>query len=147
MKFENGKKISTGYARQLAKNYKERKLIGEDSQGVWFSKENIEEILKESNVTGIRFYFGSYGTKDEHKNEPLLENYYGKTTLIMVKTSQFNIGKETIVYQDILGDIDAKPSYNNEELELKTEFNDGQICPPPPLGDIDKNDLLFGINP
>jgi hypothetical protein len=145
---DSGKKISTGYARQLAKNFKERKKIGNDPQGVWFSRESILSLLEDRSVSGIRFYFGAYGTENEHSDAPLKDKKHEKTTLIMVQTAKTNQDdSEEVIHRDILENPNDEPHYPDQKEFTFIELNDGQLCPPPPLGKGDKNDLLFGINP
>jgi hypothetical protein len=140
-----GKKITTGYARQLAKNYKDQKLSKDETQAVWFSRNEIGQLLNDENVSGIRFYFGSYGTMDDHKDDPLRCDYYGRTTLIMVQTGEV-IGEDECgvkVFRDILESKREKPAYPPKPL-IVVEVNDGQLCPPPPLN-TSQDDLLHDL--
>lgn len=148
--------ISTAYARQLVKNYKERGLGVGDTQGVWFDSNAIlknlgytDEQIKhlpapETSVTGIRFYLGKYGLDIEYQ-EP--NGHYNKTTLVMVPTSGIaigNDGKNNNVYQDILTSPNDPAGYPINKVAQ--EINDGQICPPPPFSATStNNDLLYGI--
>ncbi len=161
-----GKKISTAYARQLAKNYKERKLVPGDTQAVWFSTGEILEALGLSDVaipighpvTGIRFYFGCYGETQEHTLE---YDAYNKNTLMMVQTGTTEVGgtvQGKPVYQDHFNNVNEVAAYpspvasaesesseqnGEEEQVLGKIFNDGQTSPPPPKGAGVENDLLY----
>ncbi len=157
----NNKKISTAYARQLVKNYKDRKRVGEDTQAVWFSTTEILAALGLDNVevpnnhpvSGIRFYFGSYGSQSEYK---LAYDSYNKNTLLMVQTGDIQIGDSAQgnpVYQDIFDNVQDVAAYplenvgivetNEDSLEETMTakiFNDGQVIPPPSFNS--ENDLI-----
>lgn len=160
----NNKKISTAYARQLAKNYKDRKRVGEDTQAVWFSTTEILAALGLGNlevpinhpVSGIRFYFGSYGFENEH----ILEfDTYNKNTLLLVQTGFTEVGgtiQGKPVFQDMFENKEDAAAYpapatqGSETLEVSEGeeivgkiFNEAQIGPPPPREDGTINDLLF----
>jgi hypothetical protein len=126
-------KISTGYARQLAKNYRNNKLgkqlLADDTQGIWFPKETILEALGLDPKTicpysGLRFYFGAY-EDDAHAPQKHPENrrYCNKITMVIVSTKE--ISKKQ---KDDLNEPEAPPTY---PTPLSDEFNDGQLCPPP----------------
>lgn len=157
----SNKKISTAYARQLVKNYKDRKRVGEDTQAVWFSTTEILAALGLGNlevpinhpVSGVRFYFGSYGFENEHKLE---FDTYNKNTLLMVQTGNIQMGNPVQgnpIYQDVFDNVQDVASYpleNNASLETNEEseteimigkiFNDGQVIPPPSINS--ENDLI-----
>lgn len=123
------KPIKTKHARKLADNYwkkHEGKLMEDETLSVWFSKEILLEALADSEICGLRFYMGAY--EKDYDHYPTDEHYKGKNTLIIVQTRKKET-KDGLIYEDILQDERAKPEYDT--VEKLTEYNDGQLCPPP----------------
>lgn len=148
-------RIPTGKARGLAKKFKlnklGKKLKDKDTQGVWYDKQDFYDalglvkdgqtgFLKEAGIEqngvtvfpdGIRLYFGAYS--EDHEN-PVKK---GKLTVILVSTREES--PQTGIIKKHL-DILTSPAEGPEELLKEfSEFNDGQLCPPP---NCDPNGLL-----
>lgn len=136
-----GRPIDLGYARQLAKNFRDNKLekqtlLPNDAQAVWFSKEVLLDALGGADVTGIRFYFGAY---EEHPGYPENPYDYNKLTLVLVQTGPDKIsidrgGVMEDAYLDIITNPSTPPSYpptSGPVVITKNYFNDGQMNPPP----------------
>jgi hypothetical protein len=144
--------ISTGYARQLVKNFRDNKRLSgviekDEPTSIWFDANTIlkvlgvEESCKNKDISGIRFYFGAYGTENDHNGR---EVNYEKLTLVMVQTSEddpliFNNEK---YYKDNLTNPEEKPTYIRNKPAME-EANEGQFCPPPPI-DNEEGFLMKG---
>ncbi len=138
--------ISTKLARKLVQNFKNDKVSKtykkSDTKGVWFSKEVLLEALTTKvggvDPTGLRFYFAAYEGLVSGR-PPKHEHKANKTTLVIIPTRGKNkdgvevrypdIPTGEVIHFDLLTDPNALPSYDNSFRE----YNDGQICPPPPL--------------
>lgn len=86
-----GKYVTTEHVDNLIRNYKKErwmknseKLGKEDSMGVWYSADELEEFIQTAKLhgaDGIRIHFGVYGEK---ASRPGTE---GKQTIVFVATS------------------------------------------------------------
>ncbi|MEO6669392.1 MAG: hypothetical protein ABIN36_07940 [Ferruginibacter sp.] len=142
-----GNFIDLSYARQLAQNFVETKLqpgtiSTEDTQAVWFSKENIlallgvDTSLGSAEVSGVRIYFGAY---KDHEDYPANAADQNKMTLVLVTTGieTIEVTRGTVTetaYLDLIeGDITTPPAYpvNNTPVEKSAYLNEGQLVPPP----------------
>lgn len=132
-----GKLVSTSYADNLIRNYKQerwaansRKLGKEDSLSVWYSVEELEAFLqkaKEHGGDGVRLYFGAYDK--DFQDQPL---YAGRQTIVMVATQ----GKESEK-----GIIDKEIYIQGEKGTSILAYNFGRMCPPfctPKLDEFDE---------
>ncbi|MEO7522991.1 MAG: hypothetical protein ABIT58_02795 [Ferruginibacter sp.] len=142
-----GNPISLKYARQLVKNYKDNNLakssiLPDDTQAVWFSRESLLDVLGIEDtavspaITGLRFYFGAYGT--DNPDYPKSPSNREKLTLVVVETGTDNIeierdGELETVYLDLISDTSTEPGYPEpgDPAAGKTIYNDGQQYPPP----------------
>lgn len=140
-------RIPTGKARGLAKNFKlnklGKKLKDDDTRGVWYDKQDFYDALglvrdgttgylKEAGIVkegvtvfpdGIRLYFGSY--TEDHE----LPEKKGKLTVILVTTKEGpTLPNDMKTHLDVLTNP-AEPPEN--VIKAFSEFNDGQLCPPP----------------
>jgi hypothetical protein len=146
MPFTN-KKIPAKHAKRLMKNYKTHKnkylKNSKDSRGIWFSREVLLEALGittdpgPKETTGLRFYFAGYESKAS-TGYPGHEIDEWKATLVFVATSEEWLEvperENERMYKDKITDEerDAEPEY---ETSLHP-YNDGQLCPPPPVSDL-----------
>ncbi len=144
-----GKPIGLNYARKLADNYVQnklgQKLLPDDTQAVWFSKETILSALglppdsDTKEVTGLRFYFGAYSNEPGYPESATDQN---KLTLVIVQTGDTVIefvrdGNPDAAYADIIEDMipgePTQPAYpsTDDPAPNMRYFNDGQTVPPP----------------
>lgn len=140
--------ISTGHARKLVKNYKKlkinKKILESETRAVWFPKDEILEALKNPvdgiYPTGLRFYFAAYEEK-VGSNPPKHAQDESKITLVIIPTKDIDNNGRTvphpyrqdeIIHFDLLTGPYEQPEYDTDFREV----NDGQICPPPPIGDL-----------
>lgn len=96
-----GKYVSAEHLDGLISNYKRERWIHnsermdeEDSLGVYFSLEGLEEFIrsaKESGAEGINIYFGVYGGKADRPE------YEGKQTVALVATRSEETFGDTMV--------------------------------------------------
>ncbi len=138
-------KISTAHAKRLIKNYADNKigqvLTGDDSKGVWFSKEDLMDLL--SNPVqgiipnGLRFYFGAYETL-KSEEPPRYAEEENKITLVIFPTGGTDENGNIVKHpyrtdpQEILSfDLLDKPATERGLTAGLTAGNDGQLCPPP----------------
>ena len=122
-----GKPVGTDHVNTVVRNYKKerwvhnsRRLGKEDSLSVWYSIEELEEIMgiaKNHGADGIKLYFGAYD--ENYKDEPL---YAGRQTVVLVAT------KHKI----------TEAGESNKDLYVQTDkgtttimaWNAGAVCPP-----------------
>ena len=140
------KKIETGRAKRLVRNFKNQKWFQacgsmgeEDTKSVFFNRTFCDELIRElqqEGIDGLRVYFGAY--EKEHKNP----NRKGKLTVIFVTTNNHFKNK-----LDNPEDPEHGPK-DDEELEdadinkvKLSELNDGALCPPLGCNDDSKNEL------
>lgn len=144
-----GKPIGLNYARKLADNFVQKKLgqalLKDDTQAVWFSKETILTALglpsdtKTKDITGLRFYFGSY---TDEPGYPESKSDQNKLTLVIVQTGETVIkfvkdGNPDAAYADIIEDMipgePTQPSYPSvgDPAPNMRYYNEGQTTPPP----------------
>ncbi|WP_186757093.1 hypothetical protein [Echinicola salinicaeni] len=93
---------------------KDGKEIKDQTDWIWFSKEEIQNVLDEGKA-GIRFYFSQY---DESFGEELGEEYVGRLTLAMLP------GDEKIVAEA------TSEEGESADAERDYAYNYGGICPP-----------------
>ncbi len=139
-------KISTEHAKRLIKNYADNKigqvLKEEDSKGVWFSKEDLMDLLNNPVQgivpNGLRFYFAAYETL-KSDNPPRHAEEENKITLVIFPTGgndeNGNAAKHPyrINPQEMISfDLADKPVAERGLVASLTAVNDGQLCPPPP---------------
>ena len=113
-------------AQKMINNYVDKKyqnackhLGKEDTRSVWYTKDHIEKLLKEidiSNGSGLRFYFGAYG--DDHKE------FAGQTCLIVYPTRKKYVENKPV---DIDIVVEKEDSFPNR---IQEGFNFGRPCPP-----------------
>lgn len=136
-----GQPIDLSYARQLAKNFRDNQLASgkirtDDTQAVWFSKQVLLNALSGDDVTGLRFYFGSYETKPGFPENPFDQN---KLTLIAVQTGKDSIQIERgsvveTAFLDVITDPSEKPAYpSSPGPAAKNTYNNEGQCSPPPM--------------
>jgi hypothetical protein len=124
---------------QMVKNYQNAKhpvlsqQIGkQETRSGWYSREQFEEIVQEmqhQNASGIRVYFGSYGS--DHPE------YANQLTVIFVPT-EFDEG--TNQHKDVI--IDDRPDFSERIILTEGRRTKGDpmgldtigLCPPTCLG-------------
>ena len=147
--------IPTRLAKKLVLNY-EGLHLGEGAKGIWFSTEVILNALSRSNgplawpsaeklYDGLRFYFGKYEKYDSRIKVPRYSQDAYKLTLVIVPTEFVHKGKPKVKHPyrdrefvpfDDLANTKAVPGYPEPgDEDFLAEWNDGQICPPPPVDD------------
>lgn len=138
------KKISTGRAKRLVRNFKNHKwdplskgIDKDETKSVFFNRRFCDELIRElqqPGIDGLRVYFGSY--EKDHKNP----NRNGKLTVIFVTSSKGNN-----VLEDPTEEEKGPQDYEMADQKLD-EMNDGAICPP--LGcNEDPEHELWPANP
>jgi hypothetical protein len=124
-----GKYVSTEHVDKVIRNYKQERWVQnserlgkEDSLSIWWSMEELEEVLERAKVygaDGMRMYFGAYD-----KNDTENPQYAGRQTLVMVATK----------YKE-----NADGSGRNKDIYVPTDdfgnhsilaYNRGLLCPP-----------------
>jgi len=102
--------------KELQKKYppSEKRPVVEQTQCVWFSKEEVLEFLsKNPESNGIRIYFaahnGSTLSKDGHHKE-----YQGQLTLVLVPTHKGKKGEDDM---------------NSPDMQEGTALDHGSLCP------------------
>lgn len=121
-----GKYVSAEHLDALISNYKRERWIHnsdrmgeEDSMGVYFSLEGLEEFIrsaKESGAEGINVYFGVYGGK---AHRPEME---GKQTVALVATRS----EET--YGDTMVTMNSDPGSGIPDTMMPI-YNVGRLFP------------------
>ena len=139
-------RISTEHAKRLIKNYADNKvgkvLAADDSNGVWFPKELLLDLLNKPvqgvEPNGLRFYFGAYETVKSDFSPKYAEEE-NKITLVILPTSGTDENGNVVKHpfrtnpQEIISfDLLAKPGTEQEAAANLTAGNDGQHSPPPP---------------
>lgn len=122
-----GKYVDTPYVDTLIRNYKQERWVHnserigkEDSLSVWFSVEEVQELLekiKEYGGDGIKFYFGTYS-----ENFPEKPEYAGRQTIVMVGTKQKQTENGGSANKDMYILKEGKTSI--------LSLNYGSLCPP-----------------
>jgi len=107
-----GKYVGTEHVDTLIRNYKKERWLQnserlgkEDSLGIWFSADELEEFIqtaKQHGADGIRLCFGVYG---ENAPRPGME---GKQTIAFIATSSEQEGSNTTVHKDVYIKEDGK---------------------------------------
>lgn len=130
--------VQTMVARYLAEKYPllqtaqaAKNASLNETKSVWYSKEHIETLLSEINITnanGLRIYFGAY--PDNHSIAP------GQQCLLMVPTRAGENGNVDIVYENE-PDFEARLNATGTSRAISPQkeatpkpFNYGSPCPP-----------------
>jgi hypothetical protein len=124
-------------ARRLVENFKGRahifkhgKMILPDTRTVWFSKEQLKDLVKrvyDENGDGIRFYLATYDSTKHEDTKMIKDMYMNYTTLIMVST-RFDPLKK--IHLDYYNDV-KNPSGKKGGIIMSAPENQGELCPPP----------------
>lgn len=120
------KTVPLEIAKEMAKEFKSQLSSNEDTRSVWFSIEQITEMvenLKKESADGLRIYFGRY-TKDSIRKLNEIPNadeipmeYSNRNTVIFVSTHKEG-GKDRVDY-----------FYEKDSHSMIPE-NRGILCPP-----------------
>ncbi|WP_200975100.1 hypothetical protein [Echinicola sp. 20G] len=129
------KKLRKKYEKEIKKGYpgvnKKGKEIKDQTEWIWFSRKEIEEVLAKTDAEkgGIKFYFGEY---DDSFESTLGEEYVGRLTLAMVPTDKegdqsfVELGVSSVDRMSLMTEEDEGDGDDEEE----DAYNYGNMCPP-----------------
>ncbi|MBD8488771.1 hypothetical protein IFO69_08445 [Echinicola sp. CAU 1574] len=129
------RKLRRKYGKEIGKGYpgvnKKGKEIKDQTEWIWFSRKEIEEVLSKTDAEkgGIKFYFGEY---DESFESILGEEYVGRLTLAMVPSNKegekdfVELGVSSIDRMSLM----AEEGEGDGDDEEEDAYNFGNICPP-----------------
>ncbi len=126
--------ISDSTARRLVKNFggrahvfKRGGLVRPDTRTVWFSKEQLRNLLNRVDSEkgdGIRFYLAAYDSVKKTDTKNIKEAYLNYSTLVMVSTRFDSLNKVHLdYYKDMKSPVGS--------IIMATPENQGELCPPP----------------
>jgi len=129
--------ISDSTARRLVKNFggrahsiKHGGIIRPDTRTVWFSKEQLRELINRIDSEkgdGIRFYLAAYDSVKKPDTKKINDAYMNYATLIMVSTRYDSLNQVHADYYKNLTGAGGK----NGGIIMATPENQGELCPPP----------------
>jgi hypothetical protein len=129
--------ISDSTARRLVKNFggrahifKRGGIIRPDTRSVWFSKEQLKDLIDRVDSEkgdGIRFYLAAYDATKKPDTKKIKDIYMDYTTLIMVSTRFDSLNK---IHLDYYNDV-KNPSGKKGAIIMSAPENQGELCPPP----------------